>query len=179
MFVFVCQRKAKDVADGTSEKKFSLRFSNDGILTCHSEISVHHASDYTTKAGTPSVRSNKHFRHSPTSSIVKPKHALRNTPTPISGTVTAIRRLRRPLLCRDEACQRKMKDRACVCVCVCVCVFVCVRACACVRARACARVCVCGGGGLFRKPVYDVSELCQQILISSTSFSLPPPPPSD
>ena len=43
----------------------------DGIRTCTSGIRAHRASDYTTRAGTPRVSRNKHFRHSPASSIVK------------------------------------------------------------------------------------------------------------
>ena len=43
----------------------------DGIRTCISGIRAHSASDCTTKAGTPPVSRNKHFRHSPVSSIVK------------------------------------------------------------------------------------------------------------
>ena len=43
----------------------------DGIRTCTSGLRAHCASDYTTTAGTPPVSGNKHFRHSPVSSIVK------------------------------------------------------------------------------------------------------------
>ena len=42
----------------------------DGIRTCTSGIRVLRASDYTTTAGTPPVSRDKHFRHSPVSSIV-------------------------------------------------------------------------------------------------------------
>ena len=59
--------------------------SPDAIRTCTSGIRAHRASDYTTRAGTSCVSRNKHFRHSPASSIMKHKHALRNTPTPICG----------------------------------------------------------------------------------------------
>ena len=62
----------------------------------------HCVSDYSTRAGTPRVKRNKHFKYSPTSSIVKHKHALQNTPTPMC---------------------------VCLCVCVCVCVCVCMRPC--------------------------------------------------
>ena len=65
-----------------------------GIRTCTSEIGAHRASDYTTRAGSPHASRNKHFRYSPTSSIVKHKHALRNTPTPICRIATATRHLR-------------------------------------------------------------------------------------
>ena len=121
----------------------------DGIQTCTSEICAHRASDY----GTPYVSPNKHSRHSP-NYIVKQKHALRNTPTPICGTRgghghQASLRLS---VESEEVCKRKTKDRAdgmsqksahsprqdsnlhlwdMLCVCV--------RAC--VRARVCARVC--------------------------------------
>ena len=43
----------------------------DGIRTCISGIRAHCASDYTMTAGTPPISRNKHFRHSPASSIVK------------------------------------------------------------------------------------------------------------
>ena len=86
----------------------------DGIRTFTSGIRAHRASDYTTRAGTLRVSSNKHFRHSPTRSIMKHKHALRNTPTSICGTTTAIRRLQGPPLTRRRRVRwlRKAKDRA-------------------------------------------------------------------
>ena len=37
----------------------------DGIRTCTPGIRAHRYSDYTTRAGTPHVSRNKHFRHSP------------------------------------------------------------------------------------------------------------------
>ena len=55
---------------------------------------------YTTRAGTPRASRYKHFRHSPTSSIVKHKHALRNTP--MCGTATPTRRLQGPPLSRKR-----------------------------------------------------------------------------
>ena len=64
----VCQRKTKDRADGMREK---MPIALDGIRTCISGIRAHSASDCTTTAGTPPVSRNKHFRHSPVSSIVK------------------------------------------------------------------------------------------------------------
>ena len=66
--VCVCQRKTKDRAHGMREKSAHCprRF-----RTCTSGIRAHRASDYTTTAGTPCVSRNKHFRHSPGSSIVK------------------------------------------------------------------------------------------------------------
>ena len=84
--VCVCQRKTKDRADDMREK---VPIPLDGVRTSTSGIRAHRASDYTTRAGMPRVSRNKRFRHSPTSSIVKHKHALRNTPTPICETATA------------------------------------------------------------------------------------------
>ena len=66
--VQVCQRKTKDRADGMREK---MPIALDGIRICISGIRAHSASDCTTTAGTPRVSRNKHFRHSPVSSIVK------------------------------------------------------------------------------------------------------------
>ena len=66
----------------------------DGIRTCISGIRAHCASDYTTTAGMPPVSRNKHFRHSPVSSIVK------------------------------QSCMKHSNSYMCVCVCVCVCVHV-------------------------------------------------------
>ena len=73
----------------------------DGIRTCISGIRAHSASDCTPTAGTPPVSRNKHFRHTPVSSIVK------------------------------QACMKHSHCVCmCVCVyvCVCVCVCVCARA---------------------------------------------------
>ena len=66
--VCVCQRKTKDRADGVREK---VPIALDGIRTCISRIRAHSASDCTMTAGTPPVSRNRHFRHSPVSSIVK------------------------------------------------------------------------------------------------------------
>ena len=63
-----CQRKTKDRADGMREK---VPIALDGIRTCVSGIRARSASDCTTMAGTPPVSRNKHFRHSPVSSIMK------------------------------------------------------------------------------------------------------------
>ena len=91
--VFVClSEKDERQSWGHAGKKVPI--SLDRIRTCTSGIRAHRASDYTTRAGTPRVSRNKHFRHSPTSSIVKHKHALRNTPTPICGTATVCKDLR-------------------------------------------------------------------------------------
>ena len=88
----------------------------DGIRTCTfaspcskfdandstSGIRAHRASDYNTRSGTPRVSRNKHFRHSPASSVC------------VCVCVCACVR----------ACVL-----ACVCACVDACVCVCVRAC--------------------------------------------------
>ena len=66
--VCVCQRQTKDRADGMSEK---VPIPLDGIRTCTSGIRAICPSDNTKRAGMPRVSSNKHYRHSPTSSIVK------------------------------------------------------------------------------------------------------------
>ena len=104
--VFVCQIKTKDRVDSMKEK---VPIPLDGIRTCTSGIRAHRASDYTTRAGTPCVSSNKHFGHSPTSSIVKHKHALRNTPTPICGTGTVTGRLQAPPLSRKRCVRERRK----------------------------------------------------------------------
>ena len=78
--VCVCQRKMKDRADVMREK---VPIPLDGFRTCTSGLHAHRASDNTTRASTPCVNRNKHFGHSPTSSSVKHKHALQNTPTPV------------------------------------------------------------------------------------------------
>ena len=83
LFVCVCQTKTKDRADSMSEKSVHSPRRASNLST--SGIRAHRASDYTTRAGTLHVSSNKHFRHSPTSSIVKHKHALQNTPTLSAG----------------------------------------------------------------------------------------------
>ena len=61
----------------------------EGIRTCISGIRAHSASNYTTTAGTPPISRNKHFRHSPVSSIVK------------------------------QSCIKHSNSYLCVCVCVC------------------------------------------------------------
>ena len=130
----------------------------DKIRTCTSGIRAHSASDYSTRAGTPYVSRNKHFRHSPTSSIVKHKHALQNTPTPtcvrVCVCVCACVRacaLTHRLHRETQACVTKHSNsyvcvRACahVCVYTCMCVRACARVCVytCMCVRACARVCV-------------------------------------
>ena len=95
--VCVCVRKRRKIELTAWAKKVPIPV--DGIQTCTSGIRTHRASDYTTRPGTPRVSSNKHFRHSPTSSIVKHKHALRNTPTPIC--VMSIFVIEKPT-CRGE-----------------------------------------------------------------------------
>ena len=66
--VCVCQRKTKDRADGMRKK---VPIPLDGIRTCTSGIRANRASDYTTRERPPRVSRNKHFRHSPVSSIAK------------------------------------------------------------------------------------------------------------
>ena len=96
-----CQRKTKDRADGKSKKSaYSPRRDSNLYLWDTSPPGFQLHQDR--RAGTPRVRSNKHFRHSPTSSITKHSQALRNTPTPICWIVTAIRRLRGPPLSRKR-----------------------------------------------------------------------------
>ena len=67
--VHVCVRERQKTEPTVWGKKVPIAL--DGIQTCISGIRAHRASDYTTTAGTPSVSRNKHFRHSPVSSIVK------------------------------------------------------------------------------------------------------------
>ena len=83
------------------------------------------------RAGTPRVSRNKHFRHSPASSIVKHNHAW-STPTPICRTTTS-----GISVCVCVCVFKCASVRVCsVCVCVCVCVSA-----VCVCARACVFVC--------------------------------------
>ena len=101
--VCVCVRERRKI--GVTAWGEKCPFPSTGLKPVpQSGIHAHRASDYTTRAGTPCVSRNNElvggclkctFRHSPTSSIVKPKHALLNTPTPVFYV--------------------------CVCVCVCVC----------------------------------------------------------
>ena len=77
MHVCVSQRKTKDRGDGMSEKSAyppppPARWDRSRART--SAIRAHQTSDF--RAGTLRVSSNKHFRHSPTSLIVKHKDAL-------------------------------------------------------------------------------------------------------
>ena len=81
----------------------------DGMRTCTSGIRAHCASVYTTRVGPPRVSRNKHFRHSPTISIVK-QSCMKTLQLLSAGP-------RRQASARtsaesDEACQRKTKDRA-------------------------------------------------------------------
>ena len=58
--VCVCQWKTKDGADGMSEKcPFPYNASTGFEPSCTSGIHAHHASNYTTRTGTPRVSSNK------------------------------------------------------------------------------------------------------------------------
>ena len=94
------RRKIELMARAKKKKPIPL----DGIGTCTSEIRAHRASDYTTRAGTSRVCSNKHFRHSPTSSIVKIQACI-------------------------GVCVSENDESVCVCVRACVraCVCMCVR----------------------------------------------------
>ena len=67
--VCVCVRERRKIELTVWGKKVPIAL--DGIRTCISGIRAHTASDCTTTAGTPPVSRNKHFRHSPVSSIVK------------------------------------------------------------------------------------------------------------
>ena len=73
--VCVCVREKRKIELTVRGEKVPIAL--DGIRTCTSGIRAHRASDYTTTAGTPPVSRtfpvsrNKHFRHSPVSSIVK------------------------------------------------------------------------------------------------------------
>ena len=105
----------------------------DGIRTCISGIRAHSASNYTTTAGTPPVSGNKHFRHSPVSSIVK-QSCMKHFNSYLRDR--DVKHLQGPPLSRTRRVRERQKI-VCVCVCMCVCVCVCV----CVRAIAC--VCRC------------------------------------
>ena len=138
--VCVCVReKAKDRADGMREQE---PFPVDGARTCRSAsaIRAHRASDYTTRAGAPRVSRNKHFRHSPTSSIVEhtSMHYKTLSLTPLFLSLS---------LCVCACVRACVRVCMCVCVCLCACMCVCARVCVCecvcVCVRACARLCVC------------------------------------
>ena len=85
----------------------------DGIRTCTSGIHAHRASDYTTRAGTPRVSRNKHFRHSSTSSMMdhRETQSCKETLQLLSAGPRR-RESARTSAESDEACQRKTKDRA-------------------------------------------------------------------
>ena len=108
----------------------------DGIRTCISGIHAHSASDCTTTAGTPPVSRNKHFRHSPVSSIVK-QSCMKQSNSYLRDRDA--KHLQGPPLGRTRRVRERRKIELCVCVCVCVCVHACV--------SVCVPVCVCGGGG--------------------------------
>ena len=133
----VWERKTKDRADATREE---VPIPLDRILTCTSGIRDHRASDYTTRAGTSHVSRKKRFRRSPTTSIVKYKHALRNIPTFICGTAT--KRLQGPPLSRKRCVRERWRIEPTAWAKTCpfpstVCVCVCARARACRHASAC------------------------------------------
>ena len=110
----------------------------DGIRTCISGIRAHCASNCTTTAGTPPVSRNKHFRHSPVSSIVK-QSCMKHSNSYLRDRDA--KHLQGPPLSRT----RRVRERRCVCVCVCVCVRACVRVCVC--------VCVCVLGCRGKHPI--------------------------
>ena len=96
----------------------------DGIRTCISGIHAHSASDCTTTAGTPPVSRNKHFRHSPVSSIVK-QSCMKHSNSYLRDRDA--KHLQGPPLSRTRRVRERRKiesARARVCVCVCVCVRV-------------------------------------------------------
>ena len=88
----------------------------DGIRTCISGICAHSASDCTTTAGTPPVSRNKHFRHSPVSSIVK-QSCMKHSHSYLRDRDAE--HLQGPPLSRTRRVRERRK--MCVCVCVCVC----------------------------------------------------------
>ena len=102
----VCQRKTKDRADGVREKR---PIPLDGIRTCTSGICAHCASNYTTRVRPPRVSRNKHFRHSPVSSIAKQSCMITLQLLSAGPRRQASARTSAEL---DEACQRKTKDIA-------------------------------------------------------------------
>ena len=97
--VCVCQRKTKD-RDGMREK---VPIPLDGIRTCISRIRTHRAFDCTMRVGTPRVSRNKHFRHSPASSIVK-QSCMKQSNSYLRDR--DVRHLQGPPLSRTKACQR-------------------------------------------------------------------------
>ena len=129
--VCVCVRERRKIKLSVWGKKVPIAL--DGIRTGISGIRAHRASDYTTAAGTPPVSRNKHFRHSPVSSIVKQsctKHSnsyLRDRD---------VKHLQGPPLSRTRRVRERRKieltvwgkkvpialDGMCVCVRACVCV---------------------------------------------------------
>ena len=80
------------------------------IRTCSSGICTHFASDYTLTAGTPPVSRNKHFRHSPVSSIAR-ETVMHETPQLLSEGARHQASARTSAE-SDEACQRETKDKA-------------------------------------------------------------------
>ena len=103
----------------------------DGIRTCISGIRAHSASNYTTTAGTPPVSRNKHFRHSPVSSILK-QSCMKHFNSYLRDR--DVKHLQGPPLSRTRRVRERQKI-VCVFVCVCVCVCACARDCVCVQVR--------------------------------------------
>ena len=89
----------------------------DGIRTCISGIRAHSASDCTTTAGTPPVSRNKHFRHSPVSSIVK-QSCMKHSNSYLRDRDA--KHLQGPPLSRTRRVRERRKIELTVCVCLCV-----------------------------------------------------------
>ena len=107
--VCVCVRETRKIELTAWGKKVHIPL--DGIRTCTPGKRAHHASDHTTRAGTPRGSRNKTLQ-----TLIRQLHRentimQRNTPTPISRTGRGI--------CKDL---RWVGWSACVRVCVCVCV---------------------------------------------------------
>ena len=78
-----------------------------GVRTCTSGIRAHRSSDYTTRAGTPRISRNKHFRHSPASSIVKHNHAKKHSNSYLRDR--DVRHLQGPPLSRTKRVRERRK----------------------------------------------------------------------
>ena len=79
----------------------------DGIRICTFGIRAHRASDDTTRAGTPRVSRNKHFGHSPTSSIMKHNHAKKHSNSYLRDR--DVRHLQGPPLSRTKRVRERRK----------------------------------------------------------------------
>ena len=145
----------------------------DEIPTRTSGIPAHRTFDYTKRAGTPRVSSNKHFRHSSTSTVVKHMHVLRNCVCTAwcceIGSLTSLDVCHSGVL--SDASEQFHCTRLCVRACVCV------RVCACV----CVRVCVCQSkmkdkaDDMKGKSAHSFSMGC--VCMPICPHPPPPPPP--